>query len=711
PFHTFAGARRFRRLPRELGEALPRLARQLDATPFMLLLAFWQVLLLPHTGEEDLVVGTPVANRTHRESEELIGFFVNTLALRTDLSGNPAFAEAVRRVRETALGAYTHQDLPFEKLVEELQPERSLRHTPLFQVMLIAEPAPAAAEPTAGAGGLQLDVLAVDNGTAKLDLTLIVQEGTPENARFELGFGYNTDLFFPTTIERLLTHGETLLAAALADPAQPVGDLPLLAAAERRQLLAEWNDTAGAASDLCLHELFAAQVGERPDAPAVLWESEVLSYGELDRQARRLASRLRARGVGPESRVGILLPRSPAAVVAILGVLQAGGAYLPLDPSHPAERIAFQLADSGAALVLTAESLSLPAEAAGPEGITVARSTPEHLVYVIYTSGSTGTPSGVLMSHRGAVHIVLQARDRLRLGPDNRMLQLATLGFDVSVVEIFAPLTGGATICIVGDEDRRSPAALAERLVRLGVDRAAVTPAFFAAHSSRALPGLTSLFTGGEALSAELAARWAPGRRLFNNYGPTEAAVYATSHFVRPDGGEPTIGRPIENVRAHLLDPRLQPVPIGVAGEICLAGPALARGYAGRPEKTAERFVPNPAAAAPGERLYRTGDLARLLPAGEIDFLGRIDSQVKVRGYRIEPGEIETALLRHPAVAQAAVVVRGEGAAERHLVAYVGSSAADPAELRRFLAGSLPEYMVPAVIVVLPALPVTANGK
>ncbi|MEA2693226.1 MAG: hypothetical protein QOJ16_2613, partial [Acidobacteriota bacterium] len=708
PVHTFAGARRFRRLPPELGEALARLGRSLDATPFMVLLAFWKVLLLRHTGEEDLVVGSPVANRTRRETEGLIGFFVNTLALRTDLSGNPGFAEVARRVRETALGAYTHQDLPFEKLVEELQPARSLRHTPLFQVMLVAETTPASASPSSGLHALEMEVLAVDNGTAKLDLTLVVQEG-PDGV--ELGFGYNTDLFFATTIERLLDHGVALLAAVVSDPARPVGDLPLLAAAERHQLYAEWNDTAQAGCpEIRLHELFEIQARERPDAPAVLAGSAVLTYGELYGRARRLAGHLREQGIGPESRVGIQLPRSPEAVVAILAVLKAGGAYLPLDPSHPPERIAFQVRDAGAAPLLA--SPLIQAGRNGDPTFTSLRQSPDSLAFVIYTSGSTGEPSGVLMSHRGAVNIVAQSRRRLNVGPGNRMLQITPLGFDVSVGEIFVPLASGAAVCIVGDEERQSPALLAERLAHLGIDRAFVTPAYFAALPAEALPGLVAS-VGGEAFPRELAERWGHGRRLFNNYGPTEAAVYATSSPVDPEeSDEPTIGRPVDGVSAHLLDARLQPVPIGVAGEICLGGAALARGYLNQPEKTAERFVPHPS-ASPGERLYRTGDLARLLPNGEIELLGRIDAQLKVRGYRIEPGEIEAALLRHPAVRQAAVVVRGEGAAERHLAAYVSAPEAppEPIELRRFLASALPEHMVPPVVVVLPALPLTANGK
>jgi amino acid adenylation domain-containing protein len=436
--------------------------------------------------------------------------------------------------------------------------------------------------------------------------------------------------------------------------------------------------------------------------------------------------------VGPEVRVGVCLARTAALPVALLAVLAAGGAYVPLDPSHPAERRAFQLRDAEAGLLLTRSDLLAGFPEAGTPALCLDAPTPvlavtaprepradtglDRLAYVLYTSGSTGLPSGVLMPHRGALNLAADARGRLAIEPGSQVLQLAPLGFDVSVAELFVPLTSGATLCLVDDEARRDPELLAAALARLGVDRAFVTPAFFTALPEGSVPDLRAS-VGGEAFSRELALRWSSGRHLFNNYGPTEAAVYATSRLVDPDGlGDPTIGGPIGGVRACLLSARLQPAAVGVPGEICLGGAALARGYAGRPEKTAERFVPDPFGRAPGERLYRTGDLGRLLPTGEIQFLGRIDGQVKVRGFRIEPGEIEAALLCHPAVRQAAVLVRGTATAERHLAAYVGVPEAPAlptlgSELRRFLAQSLPEPLVPAVFVILPALPITANGK
>jgi amino acid adenylation domain-containing protein len=783
-----------RRLPAPVSAGLGALAEREKATRFMVLLAGWGALLARTARQSDLAIGVAVANRTRPEIEGLIGFFVNTLVLRLSLAGDrsrpPDFRTLVAQARQTALGAYAHQDLPFEKVVDAVQPPRDTSRSPLFQVMLAFQNTDGAARAEKTAlSGLALEPLAVDSGSVKFDLTLSVSEGT--DGELALRAGYRTDLFLAPTVARHLGHLETLLAAAVADPERPWTELPLLAPAERHQLLVEWNDTAGNAPGVAagrsLFELFAAAAAARPDAPAVIAQSffppgptlpvapavlgasepsrggptrrecrlmhpgmppapAVLTYGELARRVDLLATRLAGLGVGPEVRVGILLPRSADAVTAILAVLAVGGAYLPLDPSHPADRRAFQLRDAGAALVLTRRDLlaafpetAVPAlclddrpiadafHQASHVRVPTPAPDPDQLAYVLYTSGSTGVPSGVLMPQRGALNLVADARRRLAVGPGSRVLQLAPLGFDVSVAELFVPLASGATLCLIADEARRDPALLAEALADLGVDRAFVTPAFFTALPESSVPDLWAS-VGGEAFSRELAERWGRGRHLFNNYGPTEAAVYATSRRVDTDASAvpghpagPSIGRPIGNVRACLLDARLHPVAIGVAGEICLGGAALARGYAGRPDRTAERFVPDPFADQPGERLYRTGDLARRLPTGEIDFLGRIDDQIKVRGFRIEPGEIEAALLRHPAVRQAAVVVRGTAAAERHLVAYVAipetpsasasEPAPDPSALRRFLAASLPEPMVPAVFVVLPALPLTSHGK
>ena len=704
PLLTFRGGRLARRMPAGAAEALLRLGREREATPFMTLLALFTALLLRHTGQEDVVVGSPVANRNRRETEGLIGFFVNTLVFRTDLSGAPGFRALVDRVRETALGAYTHQDLPFEKLVEEIAPERSLRHTPLFQVMFVVQSAPP--EGSSPAEGLSLSVLNVENSTAKFDLTMIVQEAP---GRLDVAFGYNADLFFPTTIHRLLAHCEALLAGVVAEPDRPVSAIPLLSEAERHQLFAEWNAApSGPAKDASLHQLFFARAEERPDALALLSEEGAVTYGELAARALRLARRLQERGVGKEVPVGLLADRSPATIAGLLGILAAGGVYVPLDPSWPRERLAFVPADAGVRLVLTRGDLD-DAEGEPWESIRV---DPENAAYVIYTSGSTGTPNGVVVPHRGAVSLLRQARDHYGAGPESRVLQVASPGFDASILEIFLALGSGGALVQVRDEERLTPAVLAERLNALGVTTLVVTPAFLSVLPEPALKGVEAVSVGGEACPAPLAARWSPGRRFLNCYGPTEASIYATVEInAGREEGEPPIGRPVAGVQAFLLDADHQPVPLGVAGELCLGGAGLARGYLGQPGRTSAKFIPSPFSSG-GERLYRTGDLARFRPDGRLEFLGRIDRQVKVRGVRIELGEIEAALVAHPQVEAAAAVAHGEGT-DRFLAAYavLSEPAPSPAELRRFLAESLPDAMVPAAVVPLPALPLTPSGK
>ncbi|HEX6862674.1 MAG TPA: amino acid adenylation domain-containing protein, partial [Thermoanaerobaculia bacterium] len=682
PLLTFRGGRLARTMPAGAADALLRLGREREATPFMTLLALFAALLSRHTGQEDVVVGSPVANRNRRETEGLIGFFVNTLVFRTGLSGAPDFKTLVDRVRETALGAYTHQDLPFEKLVEEIAPERSLSHTPLFQVMFVVQSAPP--EGASPAPGLSLSVLNVENSTAKFDLTMIVRESP---GRLDVAFGYNADLFFPTTIHRLLAHCEALLEGVVADPERPVSAIPLLSGAEQHQLLTEWNAApAGPEEDVPLHQLFFARAAERPDAPAILSDEGAVTYGELAARVLRLARRLAGRGVGPEIPVGLMADRSPATIAGLLGILAAGGVYVPLDPSWPQERLAFVPGDAGVRFVLTREDLEVGGEPFAPVHVD-----PDHAAYVIYTSGSTGTPNGVVVPHRGAVSLLRRAREHYGVTPESRVLQVASPGFDASILEIFLALGSGGALVQVRDEERLTPAVLAERLNAFGVTTLVVTPAFLSVLPEPALQGIEAVSVGGEACPAPLAARWSPGRRFLNCYGPTEASIYATVEI----GGETSIGRPVAGMEAYLLDADLRPVPLGVAGELCLGGVGLARGYLRRPEKTAAKFIPNPFSGR-GERLYRTGDLARFRPDGRLEFLGRIDRQVKVRGVRIELGEIEAALAAHPQVEAAAVVAHGEGT-DRFLAAYavLSEPAPSPAELRRFLAGSLPDALVP----------------
>jgi amino acid adenylation domain-containing protein len=762
---SFRGGRVAHRLAglpgRPLGEAVRALGRTQGATAFMIHLAAFQALLGRLAGQRLVVVGTPIANRRHAELEGLIGFFVNTLALAADLGGEPSFAGHLARVRETALGAYAHQDLPFEKLVEDLDPRRSLAHAPLFQVLLSARDLPPA--PAAGLPGLEVAPAGTRLGAAKFDLTLEIDAGgaSAAAAGIDAELEYSADLFDRATATRLLLAFETLLAAAVAGPAVPLGDLPLLAPAERAQLLVAWNDTGPPAAAACMHELLAAQADRAPAERALAWRGQELTRGELEVRANRLAHRLRGLGVGPEVRVGICMERSPAMVAAMLAVWKAGGAYLPLDPAYPRQRLELMVEDSGALVVLSEERpagrlgprvpvLCLDREAAALERLPAGRpepaAVPGNLAYLIYTSGSTGRPKGVAIEHRSAAALVEWARDAFDPGELAAVLASTSICFDLSVFELFVPLACGGSV-VLADNVLELPA-----LAAAGVSLVNTVPSA-AAELVRAagLPAsVRAVCLAGEPLPRALvdalhaAAAATPGSRLarvLNLYGPSEDTTYST-WAVAPSGSAlaPTIGRPVAGTRGYVVDARLQPLPLGVPGELCLGGQGLARGYLGRPELTAERFVPDPFAGAPGGRLYRTGDLVRHRPDGELLFLGRLDHQVKLRGFRIELGEIEAALLAHPGIAEAAVVStksgdgaldqrgRGDGssaaaagtvaaapaaamAAPGRLVAYVVAKALSVEELRGFLAARLPSFMVPWAFVQLAALPRNANGK
>jgi amino acid adenylation domain-containing protein len=736
PVHRLRGERRARRLAAQPARALAELGRRGGATLFMVLLAAWKAFLLRHTGQRDLVVGTPIANRTRAEVEGLIGFFVNTLVLRTEIPAGATFDELLALVRETALGAYDHQDVPFEKLVEELAPERNLRHTPLFQVMFVFEEGAADRGAPPPLPDLTMRPLTFENRTAKFDLTLIVQR---EAGGLQLLLGYNTDLFRRDSIDRMLDHLVHLLEGVAAVPASKVVELPLLDGAERHQLIAEWNDTAGAVPVGLLHSQFEDWARRRPEAPALVFGDEQLSYGDLAARSEELAAALRGLGVGPEVRVGLCLERSFELFVGLLGVLRAGGAYVPLDPANPAERLRFQVEDARAPVLLTQRSLAaslqvgheaavtvvcldepLPRPAGLGEPLAGPHPDPDGLAYVIYTSGSTGTPNGVLVPHRGAVNLIREARELYQVGPESRILQTASVGFDASVLEIFLALSHGGSLCLVREEERLTPSVLTKRLVEQGVSTAVVTPSLLSVLPEESLAVLRSVSVGGEACSAELAGRWARGgRRLLNCYGPTEATIFATvevleNHSENAGEVEPLIGRPISNMQAYVVDAQLAPMPAGVAGELVLGGVGLARGYLDRPERTAEKLVPNVFSEEAGARLYRTGDLVRRRADGRLEFLGRIDDQVKVRGFRIELGEVEAGLLAHPDIAQAVVLAPPDKTGARRLVAYVAAQEGrelSASDLRRFLESTLPEYMVPAHVLVLDALPVTPGGK
>ncbi len=737
-----AGSRSFLVLPADRMPELVRLGRLQGVTLFMLLLAAFDVLLYRYTGEEDVAVGSPVANRTRREVEGLVGFFVNTLVLRTAVAPDVPAVELLKRVRETTLAAYSHQDVPFEKVVEELQPERGAHRTPFFQVLLALQNAPL---PVRRLPGLTLTPLFTPSVGAKFELSLALAEA--EDGGLLGGVEYGRELFDPTTLDRLMGHFTRLLAALAAEPERAVGDLPLLAAAERAQLLAEWNDTRRSLPrSAVVHLLFAEQAARRPDAvalvsamSAVSEAGERITYGELDRRADRLARRLLRLGVAPEAPIGVLLERSPEMVMALLAVLKAGGAYLPLDSAYPDERLDLMLRDTRAPFVLTSAGHAAHAARLSGEGVEVVRidrADPagerggpdlpmapagldgDRLAYVMYTSGSTGRPKGVAVPHRGVVRLVCET-GYAELGPDEVFLQLAPFAFDASTFEIWGALLHGGQLVLP------PPATLTladhgDLVDRHGVTSLWLTTALFhllVDHQLERLRPVRQVLTGGELMSprhVRQAISGLPGTRLTIFYGPTENTTFTSYCPLRDPadfGATVPLGRPIANSRIHVLDREGRPVPVGASGELVTGGEGLARGYLNRPERTAETFVPDPFGSTPGGRLYRTGDLARYLPDGRLDFLGRVDHQVKLRGFRIEPGEIEARLREQPGVSEAVVVLHEQPAGNRYLVAYVAGEAISEAGLRDALRAELPEYMVPTAFVFLGALPLTPSGK
>ncbi|HKR13277.1 MAG TPA: amino acid adenylation domain-containing protein, partial [Pyrinomonadaceae bacterium] len=717
----FNGARESFALSRELSARLVELSRREDATLFMTLLAAFYVLLYRYTAETDIVVGTPVANRNRQELESLIGFFVNTLALRVNLSGNPTFRELLAQAREVSLGAFAHQDLPFEMLVEELSPVRDPSRNPLFQVMFALQNTPEAA-----ARELELNISAVDVKTARaqFDLTL---DMTQVEGQFYFSFVYNTDLFDASTIRLTGAHFKVLLAGVVQGGAgRPISTLPLLTAPELRRLLIEWNDTAKElAGEVCIHRLFEQQVERTPEAIALVFEERRLTYADLDQQANKLAHHLRALGVGPESFVGLLLERSPEMIVGLLAILKAGGAYVPLDPASPRARLSYMLDDAHITVLVTDSrgAAELPLSP-GVRVVCVAREADEiakyserkppcaaggdNAAYVIYTSGSTGAPKGVVIAHRGVCNQVAAMVQAFGIRPESCMLQFASLGFDASVLEIFTVLTTGARLCLVSRETLLSGRQLAEYAQQRNVTAATFPPSMLAVLSPQEWPALETVIAAGERCPADLAARWSEGRRFINAYGPTETTIVVIVHeHDRRRGTDPPIGRPLSNTQVYLLDQYLNPVPVGIAGELHIGGAGVGRGYLGRAGLTAEKFIPNPFSTEPGARLYKSGDMACYLPDGNIRYLGRRDEQVKVRGFRIEPGEVEATLKKHPSVADA-VVVADEG---QRLVAYVVSGAVSDEELRIFVRQRLPDYMVPSFIISLDELPLTTSGK
>jgi len=735
PAQTYRGGKESFLIPRTLTEALKKLSRQENVTLFMTLLAAFKTLLYRYTGQADIPVGSPIANRNRAEIQGLIGFFVNTLVLRTDLSGDLTFRQLLDRIREMSLEAYAHQDLPFEKLVEELQPDRNLSYNPLFQVAFVLQTAPVAAESIAG---LNLTLLDVENQTAKVDLTLYLEEKQEEiSGHFE----YSTDLFDAATIRRMAGHFLTLLEGIAANPERRIEELPLLGEKERHQLLVEWNDTrSNYPSDRCIHQLFEAQVDRTPDAIAVVFEDQKLTYRELNERANQVAHYLQKLGVKPEVLVGICTERSLSMVVGILGILKAGGAYIPLAPDYPQERLAYMLADSQVSVLLTQHKIlaSLPKHQAQvicldadwdlisqePEDEPVSGVQPRNLAYIIYTSGSTGKPKGTMILHQGVVNYLSWCTKAYAVADADGAPVNSSISFDATITSLFSPLLVGRKVVMLPENQELE--SLSDALhCQNNFSLVKIAPAQLEmlGHllpQKQVTTGTKAFIVGGEALSAKIVSFWqtiAPHTKLINEYGPTETVVgccvYEVSAQTSLSGPIP-IGRPIANTQLYILDRYLQPAPIGVGGELHIGGAGLARGYLNRSELTAEKFIQNPYSDEPDARLYKTGDLARYLPDGNIEYLGRIDSQVKIRGYRIELGEIEETLRQHSAVRDAVAIARDDGSGNKRLVAYLvlnQDKLPSISNLRAYLQEKLPEYMVPAVFVTLESLPLTPNGK
>ncbi|HVB37610.1 MAG TPA: amino acid adenylation domain-containing protein, partial [Vicinamibacterales bacterium] len=718
-------------VPAATAAGLRALARDERCTPYMAGLAAFATLLARRSGQHDFLVGSPVAGRDAAGTEPLVGCFVNTLAIRCHPDPGRPFRAYLGDVRTRLLAAYAHQQLPFEQLVQAVAPGRDLSRAPLFQVMFVWQHAPST---TVDLPDVSWTPFAVDGGAAKFDLTLTMTEG-PDGLAGNVE--YSTDLFDAATMERFVAGWQRLLAAAVDAPDTALGDLPVMPDEEHDLVVSTWNATAVAYpdADALLHRLVEEQARRTPDAVALRFDGAPLTYRALDRRASQLARRLQRAGVGPDTVVGVCVERSFDLVVALLATLKAGGAYLPLDPDYPSERLRFMLDESAAPIVITSASLEdrLPAHAGATlcvdrDAGALARESgdpvhaavdPDHLAYVIYTSGSTGRPKGAAISHRAIVNRLLWMQDAYGLTPADRVLQKTPSSFDVSVWEFFWPLIAGAELVIARPKGHQDPAYLRQLIVEAGVTVMHFVPSmlalFLEADDVEGCTSLTKVFASGEALTPELQARFFErlGAALHNLYGPTEAAVDVTSWPCAPDAGDSAvpIGRPIANIRTWVLDERRHATPIGVPGELHLGGVGLARGYLHRPDLTADRFVPGPCGGS-GERLYRTGDRARYRPDGAIEYLGRLDHQVKLRGFRIEPGEIETALARHSAVRQAVVVMGDAPSGGRQLVAYlVAPESVSLSDLRAHLLATLPDYMVPAAFVTLDALPLTASGK
>ncbi len=732
---SYKGTTKLLELPQSLYQSLLSLSQQAGVTLFMTLLAAFQTLLYRYTGQTDIAVGSPIANRNRRELEDLLGFFTNTLVLRTDLSENPTFIELLGRVKQVAVSAYAHQDLPFEKLVEELQPERNLSRNPLFQVVFALQNAPME---QLELPGLTLAPFQAETTTARFDLEFYLWE-CGENFRSLWGDSwqqkeglrgvlvYNTDLFEEDAIARMLQHFQTLLVGIVASPNTNLADLPLLTSREQQQL-AQWNQTKRSYPDLCIHQLFEQSASQTPNAIAVKFGERQLTYEQLNSGSNQLAHYLQKLGVGVETLVGICMEPSPVMVAAIIAILKAGGAYVPLDPSYPPERLQFMVEDARVTVVITQDSLvhlfggnlhivcverDWSAIATQCETNPVNQTTADNLAHVIYTSGSTGTPKGLAIPHKAVNRLVCNT-NYININPSDKVAQCANISFDAATFEIWGALLNGAQLVGINPETILSPQDFAQEIQLQEISTLFLTTALFnqiVREVPSAFSSLRYLLFGGETVDVQsvqaVMENGAP-EHLLHVYGPTENTTFTSWYEVESGATSIPIGKAIANTQIYLLDSYLNPVPIGVIGEIYIGGDGLALEYLHRPELTQERFIINP------QRMYKTGDLAHYLADGNLEFIGRTDNQVKIRGFRVELGEIETVLNQHPNVREAIVLVRTNADGDRSLVAYIVPQAniqPKNRELRDFLKAKLPNYALPAAIVILQALPLTPNGK
>jgi amino acid adenylation domain-containing protein len=723
---TFSGGTYRFVLSKEMMESLDKLSREEDVTLFMILLTSFYILLHRYSGQDEILIGTPVANRNLPELENLIGVFINTLVLRTNLSGDLNFRELLRQVRNVCLDAYAHQDLPFEKLVEELKPQRDLSRTPLFQAVFNMQNSPI---PELDTPGFSIGFMEIDRGVSQFDLTLMtsVSEG-----RCHGMVEYNRDLFKPATITRMFQSFQMLIEDAMIRPDSPVSGLQLMTQEEQHHIVNELNQTKlDFPRGKCIHQLFETQVEKTPEAVAIIQDDTAVTYFELNRRTNVLAKHLQTLGVGPEVRVGIFMEKSSKIVEALLAVLKAGGTYVPINTSFPSERVQFILDDANVSMLLT----NIHHEPSGNNNLHVVNVndklfstetdclnpqtnvTDEDFAYIIYTSGSTGKPKGVMVNHSALVNFLWSMRIQPGINKDDRLLTVTPISFDIAALELFLPLIVGATVVIVSDETTTNPFLLSEAISHYQVNMMQATPATWQLLIESGWPGVGGLkaLCGGDVLTRKLADQLLDRiGSLWNMYGPTETTIWSSLCEIKKGDTPITIGKPIGNTQLYILDAYLQPMPVGVVGELHIGGEGLARGYLNHPHLTREKFILDCFSSKPAARLYKTGDRARYLPDHTIEILGRLDYQVKIHGHRIELGEIESALMQHPSINKAIVITRTETSGEKRLVAYfvpINDECPDTDELRDFIRKKLPAYMIPVVFIRLDSLPLTPNGK